>query len=174
MNNKGLTLIELVIYAAAFIMVTMVVTLFAFNLIRAQTKIRISQEVLDNAERAMEVMIFEIKHAKNIYSPTSNFSNHPGQLTLETARNTPQDESITYLDFYLDGDERLCLKREGTEPEALVSENIKIINLVFNYLVASSTESVQIQVSATYSEPTGKIAYQATTTLVATASLRND
>jgi len=87
---------------------------------------------------------------------------------------SPEGEAITYLDFYLDGNDRLCLKREGAEPEALTSENIKINNLVFNYLVASSTESVQIQISTSYSQPVGKIGYQATTTLTATASLRND
>ncbi len=174
MDKKGLTLIELVIYTAAFIIVITILTLFAFNLIKAQAKIRISKEVLDNSQRAMEIMLLEIRHAKNVYSPTSIFGNQSGQLTLETTRNTPEGETITYLDFYLDEDSRLCLKREGAEPEALVSENIKINNLVFNYLVASSTESVQIQLSAAYSQPVSKIAYQATTTLAATASLRND
>ena len=174
MNNQGLTLIELVIYTAAFIIVITILTLFAFSLIQAQAKIRISKEVLDNSQRAMEIMLLEIKHAKDIYSPTSVFGTQPGQLTLETTRNTPEGEAITYLDFYLDGNDRLCLKREGAEPEALTSENIKINNLVFNYLVASSTESVQIQISTSYSQPVGKIGYQATTTLTATASLRND
>jgi len=174
MDKRGLTLIELIIYAATFIIITTILTLFIFNLIKAQAKIRISKEVLDNAQRAMEIMLLEIKHAKNVYTPTSILGSHPGQLSLETTRNTPEGEEITYLDFYLDDNGRLGLKREGAEPEALVSENIRVNNLVFNYLVASSTESVQIQLSAVYNKPVGKIAYQATTTLTATASLRND
>lgn len=174
MDKKGLTLIELVIYAAAFILVTTILTLFIFNLIKTQAKARINKEVLDNSERAIEIMLLEIKHAKNVYFPTSLFGSHPGQLSLETTRNLPAGEKTTYLDFYLDENDRLCLKREGAEPEVLTSENIKITNLVFNHLVAINTQSVRLELSAIYHNPASQVAYQATTTLIVSASLRND
>ena len=174
MSKKGFTLIELVIYTAVFVIIATLLTSFVFNLIGVQAKIRISKEVLENSQRAMEIMLWEIRHAQNVYASTSLFDAHPGQLSLETSQNTPTDEETTYLDFYLDENDRLCLKREGAEDRVLVSENIKINNLVFNYLTASSTKSVRIELSAVYNSPTEKITYQATTTLISSANLRND
>jgi type II secretory pathway pseudopilin PulG len=166
MNKKGFTLIELLIYAAAFVIVTTLLTSFVFSLIKAQAKIRISKEVIDNSQRAMDIMLWEIRHAQDIYAPTSFFDSHPGQLSLKTKQNTPLDEETTYLDFYLDVDNRLCLKREGNEAIPLTSEKIKINNLVFNYLTASSSQSIRIELSAVYN--------QATATLISSAGLRND
>jgi type II secretory pathway pseudopilin PulG len=174
MNKKGFTLIELIIYVATLAMVITLLTLFVFNLIKVQAKIRIGKEVSENSQRAMEIILWEIRHAQGVYPPTSFFDSHPGQLSLETTKNTPPGEETTYLDFYLDENDRLCLKREGAEAEPLVSENVKINNLVFNHLIASSTESVRIELSAIYNHPSEKITYQATTTLISSASLRND
>jgi len=166
MNKKGFTLIELLIYAAAFVVVITLLTSFVFNLIKAQAKIRISKEVIDNSQRAMDIMLWEIRHAQDIYTPTSFFDSHPGQLSLKTKQNTPLGEETTYLDFYLDINNRLCLKRESNEAIPLTSEKVKINNLVFNYLTASSSQSIKIELSAVYN--------QATTTLISSASLRND
>lgn len=173
-NKKGFSLIELIIYVAVLGIVISLLTLFVFNLINVQAKIRIGRDVLENSQRAMEIMLWEIRRAQNIYSSTSFFGSHPGQLSLKTAKNTPFGEEITYLDFYLDENSRLCLKREGVEAEALTTENIKINNLSFSRLTTSGGESIRIELSAAYNNPSGKIAYQATTTLVSSANLRND
>ena len=174
MNKKGFTLIELVIYTAAFAIIATLLTLFVFNLIRVQAKIRISKEVSENSQRAMEIMLWEIRHAQVVYTPTSVFDTSPGQLTLETSQNTPEEEDTTYIDFYLGSDDRLYLKREGQETEALTPEDIKINTLVFNYLRVTGTDSIRIELSASYRSASLKPAYQATTTLISSASLRND
>ena len=166
MNKKGFTLIELLIYAATFVIVATLLTSFVFNLIKAQAKIRISKEVIDNSQRAMAIMLWEIRHAQGVYTPTSFFDSHPGQLSLKTKQNIPLGEETIYLDFYLDANNRLCLKREGAEAIPLTSEKVKINNLVFNYLIASSSQSIRIELSAVYN--------QATTTLISAANLRND
>ncbi|MBU1255255.1 type II secretion system GspH family protein [Patescibacteria group bacterium] len=173
-KTKGFTLIESVIYSFVFVIVTIILTLFIFSLIKAQTKTRINKEVLDNSQRAMEIMILEIKHAKNIYNSTSFFDNHPGQLSLETNKDKPNNEESIYVDFYLDENSRLCLKKEGEEATPLTSEKIKINNLIFNYLVSTSTKSIKIELSATYNSSNEKNIYQATTTLISSANLRND
>lgn len=174
MNKKGFTLIELVIYTAAFVIIAILLTLFVFDLIKVQAKIRISKEVSENSQRATEIMLWEIRHAHSIYTPTSVFDNSPGQLTLETSQNTPEGEEATYISFYLGNDDRLYLKREEQETEALTPENIKINALIFNYLTAAGTDSIRIELSASYRSASLKLAYQATTTLISSASLRND
>ncbi|MFH1461228.1 MAG: type II secretion system protein [Patescibacteria group bacterium] len=174
-NKTGFTLIELIIYITTFAIVAVFLILFVFNLIDVQTKIKISKEVLENSQRAMEIMLWHIRHSQNVYLPTSSFGSHPGQLSLETAQNKPQGEETTYLDFYLDENGRICFKQEESEAVALTSEKIKINNLVFNYLIDSNNnKSVRIELSAIYNHPGGGITYQATSTLVSTANLRND
>jgi len=174
MNKKGFTLIELVIYAAVFTIIAVMLTLFVFNLIKVQTKIRISKEVSESSQRAMEIMLWEIRHSQSVYTPTSIFDSSPGQLTLETSQNTPEGEETTYIDFYLASDDQLYVKREGIEPEALAPKNIKINALIFNYLTTTGTNSIRIELSVSYRSASPKPAYQATTTLISTASLRND
>jgi len=174
MNKKGFTLIELVIYTAAFVIIAILLTLFVFDLIKVQAKIRISKEVSENSQRAMEIMLWEIRHSQSVYTPISVFDNSPGQLTLKTSQNPPEGEETTYIDFYLGDDDRLYLKREEREAEALTPENIKINALIFNYLTATGTDSIRIELSASYHSASLKSAYQATTTLISSASLRND
>jgi len=171
-TKKGFTLIELVIYVTTFAIVTTLVTLFVFSLIRVQTKIRIIKEVSESTTRAMELMLWEVRNAEDIYLSTSSFNNHPGQLSLVANQNTPDGENITYLDFYLDQDDLLCMKREDNNPEPLVSNNIKVTNLVFTHLTVDEVESVQIELSAIYNPSGPNIAYQATTTLTSSAVLR--
>jgi len=172
-NIKGFTAMEAVIYTSVFIIVTVVLTSFISSLITTQTKIRISKKVLNDSQRAMETMIWEIQHATDVYESTSVFDSNPGQLSLETTKNTPQGETTTFIDFYLDDNDRLCLKREGASGEPLVSENVKISNLTFNFLTASGVETVRINLLAVYDNPSGQISHQATTTLTASAVLRN-
>ncbi len=174
-NKKGFTLIELIIYIATFSFVLVFLVSFVFNLINVQAKIKINKEVLENNQRAMEIMLSYIKQSQDIYTPTSFFDNHPGQLSLKTAQNTPEGEEETYLDFYLDENERICFKEEGSEEVALTSEKVEINNMVFNYLIDSNNnKSIRIELSAIYRNPSTKISYQATSTLISTANLRND
>lgn len=172
--RQGFTLIELIIYISTFAIIITILTLFVFNLINIQAKTRISKEVLENSQRAMEIMLWEIKHAQGIYSPTSLFGGNPGQLSLITSQNTPLGETFTYVDFYLDDDNRLGLKKEGIQAEALTSEKINIKKLVFSYLTDGINQSIRIELLATYNIPEGRPDYQATTTLISSANLRND
>ncbi len=143
MNHKtrGFTLTELIVYIAIFVILITTVTLFAMAFIKATTKSRIKKEVVSGTYSAMKTMVYEIKRANSVYTPTSVFDSHPGQLSLETSQELPEGEQITHLDFYLDGEEnhkRLYLKRESQNPQLLISKNLKVTNLEFEYLASAS------------------------------------
>ncbi len=175
MNKKGFTLIELIIYIAVFVIVITLITGFVFNLIRVQARIKANKEVTENNQRAIETISRHLKHAQGIYLPTSSFDSHPGQISIETSENKPSGEDLTYSDFYLDENNRLCLKQEGADGIPLTSEKIKINNLVFNRLIDSANnQSIRIELSAVYDNPSGFAAYKATSTLISTVGLRND
>jgi len=173
-KNTGFTLIELIIYIAVFAIIATILTLFVFNFINVYTKIRITKEVSENSQIAMETMLLEIRHAKDIYTPTSSLGTHPGQLSLKTAKETPIGEETAYVDFYLDENKRLCVKKDGQEAEPLTSENIEINNLIFNYLTTDKSKSVRIELLANYRQRSGRITHQATTTITSSANLHND
>ena len=173
-KDAGFTLIELIIYIFIFVIVALVFTLFVMHIIKVQASIRIDKQVADDSQRAIEIMAYEIRHAQGIYQATSNFSAHPGQLTLITEHYAPTGETTSYLDFYLDNNGRLSMKKEGSTGQPLTSDKTKIKSLVINHLTGNDNNSVRIEMTAVYNGPTDKTFYQATSTLVTTANLRND
>lgn len=143
-NRRGFSLIELVVYVGVITILTSAIVLFAMWTIQVAAKIKINYALTNNARRAMEIMTYEIKKSKSIYTPTSIFGASPGHLSLEqTATSSPQ-ETTTFIDFFLCG-QNLCEKKEGQNPVALTNDQVKITNLSFTQLSNSSTApSVQI------------------------------
>ena len=117
----------------------------------------------------MSSIIYEIENADDIYVPTSIFNSHPGQLSLKTTQKLPEEEQETYVDFYLDENNRIYFKREGQEPFLLTSENLFVTDLQFQRL-SSSSESVRISIRINYdiSDPE----YQYSYSLISAAAIR--
>ena len=172
-NSKGFTLIELVIYAALLVVVSVVAISFFIQVVGVTESSRRSREALDNAKRALDVMSQEIKNSKAIYTPTNIFGVHPGQLSLETIRDLPADENSTYVDFYVD-DERLYIKKEGQGAELVTSEKVKVTNLVFTLLSpTSSSPEVKIEITVAYADQVSGTSGVASVSLESTAELRS-
>lgn len=169
MKSKGFTLVELIIYIAIFAILITTITLFAVAFIKSTAKSRIKKEVSLGAYSAMERMIYEIKRANNVYVPTSVLDAYHGQLSLATTHEPPNDETTTYIDFYLDSDNKLYIKRENQNPQLLISENLKITNLEFEHL-ASASESVSINLTVEYDTPVAE--YQYSYNLSSSGSIR--
>ena len=170
--KKGFTLIEMLIYIGILTIIILFTIYFVSWGIKMSAKSKASQEVLENAKFAMEKIIFEIRSAKEIYTPTSVFDAHPGQLSLKTQQNLPEGENATYADFYLEN-EKIYLKRESQNPQALTSERVKVTNLVFRHLnSAFSTSSIQAELKIEYKTSSKKPEWQAQTFLISTATLR--
>lgn len=157
-NKRGFTLIELLVYIAIFSILITTITLFAISFTKATTRNRIKKEVSLGTHAALKTIIYEIKRANSVYSPTSVFNSSPGQLTLETSQVLPGGEQITYIDFYLDSDSKLYIKRENQNPQLLISENLKVINLEFEHLALDS-ESVRINLTLEYDTSVSEYQY---------------
>lgn len=167
--QKGFSLIEVLFYISIFVILISVVTLFAATFIKSVNKNHIKKEVAQGAYAAINNIIYEIENADNVYFPTSVFSEHPGQLSLKTTQKLPEGEQITYIDFYLDNNNRLYIKREGEDARLLTSENLRVTNLEFQYL-ANSSESIRINLAVDYdiSDPE----YQYSYALISSAAVR--
>lgn len=171
-KKKGFALVELLVYVAIFAILMVSITLFAIAFIKTTAKSRIKKEVSLGTYSAMRTMVYEIKRANSVYTPTSVFDGHPGQLSLETSHEPPSEEEITYVDFYLDGEEnhkRLYIKREEQDPQLLISENLEVVNLEFEHLT-SSPDSIRINLTLEYD--TSASEYQYSYSLSSSGSIR--
>lgn len=152
-SPKGFTLIEVMVYAVALVLVVNILVLTLIQLMSLNDSSRRAREAMDNARRALDVVAQEIRHADNVYDPTSVFDATPGQLSLETLRDLPADETSTYVDFYID-DFGLYLKREGQTAQLITSEKVSVTNLVFSELDGyTDGPAVRIQLTVEYRSP---------------------
>ncbi len=171
-RKQGFTLIETLVYIVVLVIILVVVISFLSWSIRINVKAKIAVETLNSAKRIMEIIDYEIRSSKSIYNPTSIFNSNPGQLSLETANHLPVGEKITFVDFYLCGDQ-LCLKMESQDPVALSAPNIKIDNIIFREVVSGDRSSVQIELTASYDSQSELPEYQSTVSLKSTVSSRS-
>ena len=166
--TTGFTLIEFLVYTAVLSIVIAVISSFIVWSIHSTNKVKAMRETLDNARRAMEIITYEIKEAKSIYTPNTTST----QLSLETTKYLPEGEETTYIDFYL-CEKRLCFKKEGQGPAVLTSDSVEINNLVFTQIISGETPSIQINLTAGYKNPDSRPELQALVNLISTASLRS-
>ena len=165
--KKAFTLVEILVYIGIFFLVITIIISFVFWLVRSNTKLKVMREALDNANRVMEIITYETKGAKSIYTPTTSSN----QLSLETTNYLSEGEETTYIDFYL-CDSALCLKKESQNPVVLTSDSVEITNLVFTRIVSGQADSIQIDLTVNYKNPADRPEYRALVDLTSTASLR--
>jgi len=168
----GFTLVELLVYISVLTVISAAIVSFFFWAIKTNAKSRTAAEVSDNARRAMEIMVYEIRQATGVYTPTSIFDANPGQLSLETKINPLNNETKTYEDFYL-ADNKLYLKKEGTAAEQITSDQVRVSNLVFKYIGASGNlANVQIELKVEDNDSSNRPEFQAEINLISSATLR--
>lgn len=160
-SNLSFTLVEILVYIGVLVIILVAISSFLIWAIHSNTKTKVMRETLDNARRAMEIMNYEIREAKSIYTPTTTST----QLSLETIHYLPEGEKTSFIDFYLCGTQ-LCLKKESPNPITLTSDRVEVSNLVFSQIVTSGIPSIQINLQIDYKN-------QASITLTSTASLRS-
>jgi type II secretory pathway component PulJ len=166
-SEDSFTLIEILVYIAVLSIIILAVSSFIFWLVHSTTKAKVMRETLNNARRAMEVMSYEIKEAKSIYTPTTTST----QLSLETTHHLPEGEESTFIDFYL-CEEHLCFKKESQEPIALTSDKVEISNLEF-IKIGTTPPSLQIDLGINFKNPKDRAEYRASINLTSTVSLRS-
>ena len=167
-SNRGFTIIEILTYIGIFSIIIVMLSVFIISANRSSTKIQTTRTTIDNVERVLQRISYEIKGAKSIYTPTTNST----QLSLETLYYLPEGESSTFIDFFVCGTQ-ICLKKESFPPIALTSENVFVKDLSFNQIAATSTiPSIQINLTLEYKNPQNRSEYQSLFTATTTASMR--
>ena len=167
-TEKGISVIEVLVYVGVFSLIMVIVTSFVFWFIRSNTKAKVMREVLDSSKKVMELITQEIKESEYIYLPTTSAT----QLSLKTKKYPAPGEEFSYLDFYL-CDSRVCMKKESQDPIYLTPENIEVNNLVFTQVKTGNYLSIRINLGVNYNNISDRPEYEASIDLTSTASSRS-
>lgn len=159
-KQKGITFVEMMVYTALFVVVFIILTGFIVWVYQANIKSQAIREVANNTQRAMQVILKEIKESKSIYTPLTSST----QLSLETREQLPTQETSTYVDIFLCGDQ-ICLKRESENVFALTSSKVTVSNLKFVQF-ATTSPAIQVSFLIDYISPGMGSAINATSTAV--------
>lgn len=130
-GSSGFTLTELVLYVFLLSIVMVAVIQVVLVVLEANVKSGTREEVLSDSLLAMEALRNEIRQAEWIYTPTSVFGSHPGQLSLVTTKLAPSGENTSFIDFFISDDERLCTRRDGGATQCLTSLAVRVTDLRF-------------------------------------------
>lgn len=153
---KGFTLVEVLVSITLFFIISLAISSLFFLMHNVNVKTKANREALDNARRAMEIITYEIKGAKSIYTPTITAN----QLSLETSRYLSSGENSTFIDFFICGS-NICFKKESQSPVSLISDSVQATDLQFSQVLNGTVPSVKITLTVS------------SVTLTSTASLRN-
>lgn len=169
---RGSTLLETLIYSTLFGIIISLVAVSSERVLSLYSYERIRGEATEYAQQAAFLMKREIKNASSVYLPTSVFGSNPGQLSLETTSNLPADESDTFVDFYIDSS-RLFIKREGLDPELIISGQFRVPRFIVTHLNQNSTSSaLRIELTVAHDSEGAELRF-GSTTIITTASLRS-
>jgi prepilin-type N-terminal cleavage/methylation domain-containing protein len=148
-NQKGFTLVELLIYLAIMGVVAVSLVQFGLSVMAARSKTYVAQEVQANARLALEMMSRKIKMASGVNTGASVFKSDPGVLSLVIVDGT-KDTNPTVFD--LDGDDGRLQMTEGSGPTGyLTSDEVKVTSLMFTDLTGNGDqENIKIEMSIAY------------------------
>lgn len=163
--NKGLTLIELLLYVSASSIILLITSLFLAALLQSRIKNQTIAEVEQQGLQVMQLITQTARNADSINSPTPGASDSSLSLNTYTALNNP-----TIFDL-LSGAIRI---KEGSGAVVpLTNSRVAASALTFSNLSWSSTPgAIRIQFTLAHVNPDGRNEYNFSKTFYGAASLR--
>lgn len=168
MNQKGFTLIELILYVALVSIFISGAILFAWDIIYGRVKSQVHQEVNQNLRLASKRIIYEVRNASDINSVGAN------DICLASA-----DSDRNPIKIYV-GSGRLRIGWGGgssdctglTSDEILTSNLVSVSSLSFNDL--SSDESKNINFTITIDSAEDRKEWERSQTYSSSVELRSN
>lgn len=144
-KSEGFSILEMLVSLAIFSMILLAVLSILFSMNNSNAKAQVDREVQENGRGMLDILTYEIRAAKSVYTPTSSAT----QLSLETTSSLPNGETTTYIDFFKCAT-ALCLKREGLPPSPIHSKNIMVNSLTFTQVTTNGQPSIKIDMTLSY------------------------
>lgn len=163
-KNKGFSLVEILVSVVIFSMILLAIISFLFSMSSSNSKTKYDRDAMENARNVLDAISYQVRSAKSIYTPTTTAT----QLSLETLKNLPDGEDVTFVDFFLCGT-AVCYKNELRETVALTSSSVQVTNLLFSQIINGSSQSVKIDLTVR----SGSTNDSSSVSLTSTSSLRS-
>jgi len=142
-TQKGFTLIETIIYIAAFSMLSLAAMQATIVIMKSFYTLRLNQSVNVSATVALERMSREIRNAYDVDTLNSIFSTNPGRLVLMTKDDLGAN---TTVDFYVSGS-NLSMRVGGVENGSLLTKMVTVPNLIFRPITTTNSKAVKVEMT---------------------------
>src|SRR3989338_717743 len=139
-NNRGISLIETVLYITLLILIMGVVVQTLVSMGGVYKNIKLTRELESSGAIAMESMLRDIRNAKSVVVGSSVLGTSPGVLKLSGI-----DEFLNAYDVIYDGTSgSILISKNSATPTALTS-SVEVSNLIFTYVSNANSEGVRIE-----------------------------
>jgi len=138
--QKGLSVVELVVYIGILGLITIVLFNSLTSITRAYATLKSARAIHASALTSYERLAYEIRGAKRVELGSSVFSTNPGTLAL--VRGTDLGESTTIFSLT---DGILKISVDGVDQGGLSKENATISSLIFRYFTSAGSEAVSVE-----------------------------
>jgi type II secretory pathway component PulJ len=139
-NSFGISLVEMVIYAAIFSTISIVLISFLVGALQAWTSAKTQRDLIMSAQNTLNIIAQVIRPAKNIYLPESSLGVNLGALSVTTEQNPPAHN----VKFYVTNN-TLYEQDDAAPAFAITPDNISVSQFQINTITSSSTpQGVQI------------------------------
>jgi type II secretory pathway pseudopilin PulG len=141
-DQRGTTLIELLIYIAIVGVIMITAASFLLNLMQSRSKTVAISDVLSNARLIQDRLHDAARHAEGINTGASTFGSDPGVLSLDMV-----DVGVDPTIFSLTADDGQAQINEAAGGNVtLSSDNVRVSNLLFTNLTSvNDTGIIQVQ-----------------------------
>jgi len=164
-NQKGFTLLEIILSVAVISLLVGSVSLFFTALQKTQVKNQVVLEVEEQGAHTLQEILSTIKNASSIISPQNGESGSSLSLTVPDSTKSPTLFTIS--------DAILQIQEGAILPIALTNSRARISNLLFQNLSAPNTPGIiRISFSLSYANPDNIPDYDYTKIFIGSASLR--
>ena len=124
-RQKGLSMIEMVMYVALLGVLAVFMTNYVLQVIRVYQQARAEREILANMRVVVETLEQAIGGAEESYAPTSRFNVTLGQLSLITPIDPPASHTTGYTDVWVDNG-RLWMRKEGQTALPITAKTVQV------------------------------------------------
>lgn len=146
-KQKGSSLLETIIYIAIFGIISIAVISSSVVVINSFSNTRVTRNMLESGNTAMERMTREIRQATSIDIANSSLGVNPGYLQLNTVDSLGAARVVKFS--VTNG--ILNLYQGATNPptltDSLLGQNITVSNLVFRRISIPTGEAVKIEMT---------------------------
>jgi len=142
-NNRGVTLIEAVVYVFLFTILFVLLVNVMLSLSKSYVEVQRFRAITSNASVVMERMTREIRDSSSVDVALSTLETNPGELYLNSSN---ADGSSKTVRFYLNASSTLFVEVDGDGGFQLSGNTVEITDFTFRYIDnASSSEAIRIE-----------------------------